>query len=176
MSDSFTIGVDHGYYAVKTAHCSFPTGLVEYEYEPYTRKNVLEFGGKYYVVGSGRQPLQKDKTRTEDYYLLTLAAIAMELEHRGADRTAGVHLAAGLPLTSSAQAPYPSPRRKRQGSLISLCLLSPCDPLRWARMGPPPQPSEVVAVGRGRARERTQFSPQGGNGDERTLLRRDAAG
>ena len=100
MSDSVTIGVDHGYYAVKTAHCSFPTGLVEYEYEPYTRKNVLEFGGKYYVVGSGRQPLQKDKTQTEDYYLLTLAAIAMELEHRGADRTAGVHLAAGLPLTS----------------------------------------------------------------------------
>ena len=100
MSDSVTIGVDHGYYAVKTAHCSFPTGLVEYEYEPYTRKNVLEFGGKYYVVGSGRQPLQKDKTQTEDYYLLTLAAIAMELEHRGAERTVSVHLAAGLPLTS----------------------------------------------------------------------------
>ena len=100
MSDSFTIGVDHGYYAVKIAHCSFPTGLVEYEYEPYTRKNVLEFGGKYYVVGSGRQPLQKDKTQTEDYYLLTLAAIAMELEHRGAERTVSVHLAAGLPLTS----------------------------------------------------------------------------
>ncbi len=42
----------------------------------------MEYGGKYYVVGSGRQPLQKDKTVTEDYYLLTLAAVAKELEYR----------------------------------------------------------------------------------------------
>ena len=100
MSDTITIGVDHGYAATKSPHFSFPTGLVQYEHEPYTSKDVLEYGGKYYVVGSGRQPLQKDKTVTEDYYLLTLAAIARELEHRGADRTASVHLAAGLPLTS----------------------------------------------------------------------------
>ena len=100
MSDTITIGIDHGYAAMKTAHFSFPTGLVEYEHEPYTSKDVLEYGGKYYVVGSGRQPLQKDKTLTEDYYLLTLAAIVRELEHRGAERTASVHLAAGLPLTS----------------------------------------------------------------------------
>lgn len=79
MSDLIIIGVDHGYAAMKTAHFSFPTGLVEYEHEPYTQKDVLEYGGKYYVVGSARQPLQRDKTRTEDYYLLTLAAIAKEL-------------------------------------------------------------------------------------------------
>ena len=100
MSEYITIGVDHGYAAMKSAHFSFPSGLVEYEHEPYTSKDVLEYGGKYYVVGSGRQPLQKDKTLTEDYYLLTLAAIARELEHRSADRAASVHLAAGLPLTS----------------------------------------------------------------------------
>ena len=100
MNDTITIGVDHGYYAMKTTHCAFPTGLVEYEYEPYTRRDMLEYGGKFYVVGTGRQPLQKDKTRTEDYYLLTLAAIAKELEHRQAGPVATVHLAAGLPLTS----------------------------------------------------------------------------
>ena len=77
-----------------------PSGLVAYEHEPYTQKNVLEYGGTYYVVGSGRQPLQKDKTRTEDYYLLTLAAIARELDCRNAERTCSVILAAGLPLTS----------------------------------------------------------------------------
>ena len=76
MSEGYVIGVDHGYAAMKTVHGSFPSGLVAYEHEPYTQKNVLEYGGTYYVVGSGRQPLQKDKTRTEDYYLLTLAAIA----------------------------------------------------------------------------------------------------
>ena len=100
MNDAIVIGVDHGYAAMKTVHFSFPTGLVEYEHEPYTQKDVLECGGRYYVVGSGRQPLQRDKTQTEDYYLLTLAAIAKELEHRGAEHTASIHLAAGLPLTS----------------------------------------------------------------------------
>ena len=100
MSESVIIGVDHGYAAMKTAHFSFHTGLVAHEHEPYTLNNVLEYGGKYYVVGSGRQPLQKDKTQTEDYYLLTLAAIAKELEYRNAGTVADVHLATGLPLTS----------------------------------------------------------------------------
>ena len=100
MNGPIMIGVDHGYAAMKTAHFSFPTGLVEYEHEPYTQKDVLEHGGKYYVVGSARQPLQRDKTATEDYYLLTLAAIAKELDYRGAERTTEVLLAAGLPLTS----------------------------------------------------------------------------
>lgn len=67
MSESVIIGVDHGYAAMKTAHFAFPSGLVAYEHEPYTLSNVLEYGGKFYVAGSGRQPLQKDKTQTEDY-------------------------------------------------------------------------------------------------------------
>ena len=100
MSDTLAIGVDHGYAAMKSAHVSFPTGLVEYEHEPYTQQDVLEYNGKFYVVGSGRQPLQKDKTLTDDYYLLTLAAIAKEMACRKADSAASVHLAAGLPLTS----------------------------------------------------------------------------
>ena len=39
------------------------------------------------------------------------------------------------PFTSSAHAMYPSPCRRRQGSLTPLSLLSPRDPLRWARAG-----------------------------------------
>ena len=100
MSESMIVGVDHGYAAMKTAHFSFPSGLVAYEHEPYTLKDVLEYGGKFYVVGSGRQALQKNKTQTEDYYLLTLAAIAKELSFRHAEPAAEIHLAAGLPLTS----------------------------------------------------------------------------
>lgn len=100
MSEPIIIGMDHGYAAMKTAHFSFHTGLVAHEHEPYTLNNVLEYGGKYYVVGSGRQPLQKDKTQTEDYYLLTLAAVAKELVYRNAGPAVDIHLAAGLPLTS----------------------------------------------------------------------------
>ena len=67
MSETITIGVDHGYAAMKSAPFSFPSGLVGYDHEPYPSKEVLEYDGRYYVVGSGRQPLQKDKTLTEDY-------------------------------------------------------------------------------------------------------------
>ena len=90
MSAPIIIGVDHGYAAMKTTHFSFHTGLVAHEHEPYTLNNVLEYGGKYYVVGSGRQPLQKDKTQTEDYYLLTLAAVAKELAYRNAGTAADI--------------------------------------------------------------------------------------
>ena len=52
------IGVDHGYAAMKTTHYVFPSGVVDYgEHEPYTLQNTLLYNGKYYVCGSGRQPL-----------------------------------------------------------------------------------------------------------------------
>ena len=50
------IGIDHGYSAVKTRHFSFPAGISAYSYEPYTLQNTLEYGGQYFVCGTGRQP------------------------------------------------------------------------------------------------------------------------
>ena len=100
MNEPIIIGIDHGYAVMKTAHCSFQAGVVAYEHRPFSMENVLELEGKYYVIGSGRQPLQKDKTKTENYYLLSLAAIAKELQARGADANATVVLAVGLPLTN----------------------------------------------------------------------------
>ena len=92
------IGIDHGYYAIKTKQVCFPTGLMRYTYEPYTMQNVLQYGGAYYVCGTGRQTLVKDKTANDNYYLLTLAALAQEIRKRKGERTAKVVLAAGLPL------------------------------------------------------------------------------
>ena len=98
---SIIIGIDHGYYAIKTAHCSFPAGLTSYgEHEPYTRQGLLEFGGCFFVCGSGRQPIQRDKTVNDNYYLLTLAAIAKEVHQRCLPPECSVRIAAGLPLTS----------------------------------------------------------------------------
>ena len=97
------IGIDHGYYAIKTRHCSFPAGLTAYgSHEPYTytRQGLLEFGGCFFVCGSGRQPIQRDKTINDNYYLLTLAALAQEIRSRGAPAECTVRIAAGLPLTS----------------------------------------------------------------------------
>ncbi len=92
------IGIDHGYYAIKTKQVCFPTGLMRYTYEPYTMQNVLQYGGAYYVCGTGRQTLVKDKTANDNYYLLTLAALAQEIRKRKGEKSAKVVLAAGLPL------------------------------------------------------------------------------
>lgn len=95
------IGIDHGYYAIKTRHCSFPAGLTAYgSHEPYTRQGLLESGGCFFVCGTGRQPIQRDKTINDNYYLLTLAALAQEIRSRGAPTECTIRIAAGLPLTS----------------------------------------------------------------------------
>lgn len=69
------ISIDHGYGMVKIPTFLFKTGITEYENEPYTTKNVVKFKGKYYVCGSGRQSLVRDKTKDDSYYILTLMAI-----------------------------------------------------------------------------------------------------
>jgi len=94
------IGIDHGYGMVKTKNFAFSSGLTEYDHEPYTTKNVIQFKDKYYVCGSGRQSLIRDKTKDDSYYILTLAAIAKELEIRKSGNRASITLAVGLPLTS----------------------------------------------------------------------------
>jgi plasmid segregation protein ParM len=94
------IGIDHGYGAVKSANCAFTTGVTEYEKEPYTTENVIRYEDKYYVCGSGRQALIRDKTQNDNYYILTFCAIAKELRYRNAGNKANVVIAAGLPLTS----------------------------------------------------------------------------
>ena len=85
---------------IKTRHFSFPAGISLYSSEPYTLQNTLEFEGKFYVCGTGRQPILRDKTENDNYYLLTLAAIAKEIRQRGAKAECSVCIAAGLPLAS----------------------------------------------------------------------------
>ena len=83
---SIIIGIDHGYYAIKTAHCSFPAGLTSYgEHEPYTRQGLLEFGGCFFVCGTGRQPIQRDNPTTTE---ITETVLVIELTHKTPDEMA----------------------------------------------------------------------------------------
>lgn len=59
--------------------------------------DTLLYSDTYYRVGEGHKDFDQDKTNDEDYYLLTLAAIAKELSLEGLQE-AKVHLAAGLPM------------------------------------------------------------------------------
>ena len=50
------------------------------------------------MIGEGHKEFVPDKIKDEDYYILTLAAIAKELKSEGITES-DVHIAAGLPLT-----------------------------------------------------------------------------
>ena len=92
------IGFDHGWNFCKTRHASFLSGLREITTEPALYDNVLEYGGKYYKIGTKRMEVRENKVSDDTFYLLTLAGIAMELRERGMT-TARILLSAGLPLT-----------------------------------------------------------------------------
>lgn len=92
------IGIDHGYGNIKTAHCCFKTGVAAYDKEPTFKSNLLIYEGKYYLIGEEHKEFRSDKMTDSDYYILTLAAVARELNIRKLT-SARVHIAAGLPLT-----------------------------------------------------------------------------
>ena len=92
------IGVDHGYGNIKTAGTVTPTGITAYDSEPVFSGNILEYDGRYYRIGEGHKEFIADKAEDNDFYLLTLMAIAREMNLKSMTK-ADVHLAAGLPLT-----------------------------------------------------------------------------
>lgn len=92
------IGIDHGWANMKSSNEIFVSGIKEITTEPALYDNVLEYKGKYYKIGGKRLEVKKTKVEDENYYLLTLAAVAKELERKGL-QCANVFLAVGLPLT-----------------------------------------------------------------------------
>ena len=91
------IGIDHGWSQMKTCNAPvFSSGVREILTEPAFYEDVLEYNGKYYKVGTARETVMENKVENEDYYLLTLAAIAKELQARKKTE-AKVVLAVGLP-------------------------------------------------------------------------------
>ncbi len=96
--NSIVIGVDHGYQNIKTAHAIFKSGVTTYDKEPAFTHNMLTYEGRYYIIGDEHKEFTAMKMNDQDYYILTLAAIGVELHLRGLT-SARVHIAAGLPLT-----------------------------------------------------------------------------
>lgn len=92
------IGVDHGWSMVKTATQVFPTGVKEIANEPPMRNDIIEYDGKFYSVGERRLEVRAGKTENDNFYILTLAAIAKELKKRGMYE-ASIYLAVGLPIS-----------------------------------------------------------------------------
>ena len=97
MEQIYRIGIDHGYGNIKTAHHIFQSGVVQKGSITELSGMTIEFEEKYYEIGSTHKEYQMDKVWDEDYYVLTLAALAKELQGSGLCN-ASVILAAGLPI------------------------------------------------------------------------------
>ena len=98
FKNKIIIGIDHGYGNIKTANHCFKTGITAHDSEPLFTKDMLVYNGRYYLIGEGHKEFLPEKQNDEDYYVLTLAAIATELSDSNLTE-ADVIIAAGLPLT-----------------------------------------------------------------------------
>ena len=83
MIKKLRVAVDHGNRNMKTCHFIFTTGLTEQDKKPARGEKYLKYQGKYYTLSEKRIPYQRDKTQDSRnrFWILTLFAIAMELEH-----------------------------------------------------------------------------------------------
>lgn len=93
------IGVDHGNKQIKTVHCNpFVSGLKQSVTRPFGQ-NVLRYQNTYYTLSTERIPYRKDKTEDDRFFILTLFALAGEIEARGAysSKVQRIQLAVGLP-------------------------------------------------------------------------------
>ena len=84
------ISIDHGNHTIKTLHAALPAGLAEVR---GIAVESVEYQDREYSLSHSRVPYMRDKTQTEDYFLLSLFAIAREMETLEED----VVLAVGLP-------------------------------------------------------------------------------
>lgn len=94
------IAIDHGNKNIKTTHHVFTSGLTESDTQPPFGNNVLQLGGKYYVLSEQRIPYLRDKTVDDRFFILTLFAIALEMEAADiapSDDVMDIQLAIGLP-------------------------------------------------------------------------------
>lgn len=92
------LGIDHGNYAVKTTGFDFVSGLAEHTVKPPMTEEILEYQGKYWTLSGKRLSYMRDKTQDDRFFVLSLFAIAKEMERRGKYAPLEkIQLAVGLP-------------------------------------------------------------------------------
>ena len=94
------ISVDHGNKSIKTPHAIFTSGLVMSDGLQGFKTDYIGWNGKYYSLTERRISYLRDKTEDDRFFILTLFAIAKELEYRDVSETLDpidVTLLVGLP-------------------------------------------------------------------------------
>ncbi len=101
MEKQLIIGVDTGNRCIKTASQIFVAGLKQSNDRMPFNHGVMEYNNKYYMLSQKRVSYLQDKTQTDEYFILTLFAIAKELDYRKADTNGTVHISLGVGLPPS---------------------------------------------------------------------------
>ena len=92
------IGIDHGNAQIKTRNTCFASGVEEFSTKPPMAADVIQYQNRYWTLVGKRLPVMRDKTKDDRFYILTLFAIAKELEARKeVSSTLDIDLAVGLP-------------------------------------------------------------------------------
>ena len=94
------ISVDHGNKSIKTPNALFTSGLIVSEGLQGFKTDYICWNNKYYTLTEQRIAYLRDKTEDERFYVLTLFAIAKELERRKVPETLDpidITLLVGLP-------------------------------------------------------------------------------
>ena len=97
------ISVDHGNKSIKTPNALFTSGLIVSEGLQGFKTDYICWNNKYYTLTEQRIAYLRDKTEDERFYVLTLFAIAKELERRKVPETLDpidITLLVGLPMSS----------------------------------------------------------------------------
>ena len=81
------ISVDHGNKSIKTPHAIFTSGLVMSDGLQGFKTDYIGWNGKYYSLTERRISYLRDKTADDRFFILTLFAIAKELEYRDVSET-----------------------------------------------------------------------------------------
>lgn len=81
------ISVDHGNKSIKTPNALFTSGLIVSEGLQGFKTDYICWNNKYYTLTEQRIAYLRDKTEDERFYVLTLFAIAKELERRKVPET-----------------------------------------------------------------------------------------
>jgi len=91
------VAIDHGFCTIKTPNEVFDNGVKKLDTMPAFKENTIQYENNYYKIGEGRLSMKDTKTSDDDYFILTLAAIAKEMEREGITHANKIVIAAGLP-------------------------------------------------------------------------------
>ena len=94
----YYVGIDHGNHLMKTSNHVFENGVERQAVKPTFHANTLVYDGAFYKIGEKRNSVKDSKLADDDYYLLTLAALAKECQSGNIPNGARVVLGVGLPL------------------------------------------------------------------------------